>query len=59
MKASTKEQAQGAFHQVKGTVKEVAGILSDDPKLEGEGCGERVAGKMIKKVGQIKSVLGK
>ena len=59
MKASTQEQVNGTFHQVKGTVKEIAGILSDNPKLEGEGSGERIAGSVMKKVGQIKKVLGK
>jgi uncharacterized protein YjbJ (UPF0337 family) len=59
MKSSTKDQAQGAFHQVKGTVKEIAGKLSDNPKLEDEGTGERIAGKVQEKIGQIKKVVGK
>jgi uncharacterized protein YjbJ (UPF0337 family) len=59
MKSSTKDQAQGTFHQVKGTVKEIAGKLSDNPKLEDEGTGERIAGKVQEKIGQVKKVLGK
>jgi uncharacterized protein YjbJ (UPF0337 family) len=58
MKSSTKDQAQGAFHQVKGTVKEIAGKLSDNPKLEDEGTGEKIAGKVQEKIGQIKKVVG-
>ncbi|MBC7962960.1 MAG: CsbD family protein [Steroidobacteraceae bacterium] len=59
MKSSTKDQAEGKFHVVKGTVKEVAGKLSDNPKLEGEGAGEKVAGKAQQKIGQFKKILGK
>jgi uncharacterized protein YjbJ (UPF0337 family) len=59
MKASTKDQAEGTFHELKGKVKEVAGKLSDNPKLEGEGLGEKVAGKVQQKVGQIEKVLEK
>ena len=44
---------------MKGKVKEIAGKLSDNPKLETEGTGEKIAGKVQKKVGQVKKVLGK
>jgi hypothetical protein len=37
MKASTKELAEGKFHNVKGTLKEVAGKLSMQPNREGPG----------------------
>lgn len=59
MKPSTKDQAEGMFHEVKGSVKEIAGILSENPELEGEGLGEKIAGKVQKKVGQIEKVLEK
>jgi uncharacterized protein YjbJ (UPF0337 family) len=59
MKSSTKDQVEGKFHEVKGTLKETAGKLSDNPKLEGEGTGERIAGKVQEKIGQLKKVLGK
>jgi uncharacterized protein YjbJ (UPF0337 family) len=59
MKSSTKDQAEGTFHKVKGTIKEIAGKLSDNPKLEGEGTGEKIAGKVQEKIGQFKKVLGK
>jgi uncharacterized protein YjbJ (UPF0337 family) len=59
MKSSTKDQAEGTFHQVKGAIKEVAGKLSDNPKLEGEGTVERLGGKVQEKLGQIKKVLEK
>ena len=58
MKSSTKDQAEGTFHQVKGKGKEVAGKLSDNAELEAEGTGEKIAGKVQEKIGQVKKVLG-
>jgi len=58
MKTSTKDQVEGRYHQVKGKVKEVAGELSDNPKLEAEGIGENMAGKVQEKIGQVKKVFG-
>ena len=59
MKSSTKDQAEGTYHKMKGKIKEVAGELSDNPKLEAEGISEKIAGKVQKKIGQVKKVLGK
>jgi uncharacterized protein YjbJ (UPF0337 family) len=59
MKSSTQEKTEGKFHQVKGKIKEIAGELSDNPTLEAEGTGEKIAGKVQEKIGQIKKVLGK
>jgi len=59
MKSSTKDQVEGTFHELKGKAKEVAGKLSDNPKLEAEGTGEKIAGKVQGKIGQVKKVLGK
>jgi uncharacterized protein YjbJ (UPF0337 family) len=58
MKSSTKDQVQGTIHELKGTAKEIAGILSDNPVLENEGADEKLAGKVQEKIGQIKKVLG-
>jgi uncharacterized protein YjbJ (UPF0337 family) len=44
---------------VKGKVKEIAGKLSDNPKLEAKGKGEKIAGKVQEKIGQVKKVWGK
>jgi len=41
MKSSTKDQAQGKLHEVKGSLKEAAGKLSDNPNLEKEGAIEK------------------
>jgi uncharacterized protein YjbJ (UPF0337 family) len=56
MKDSTKDQIEGTLHQVRGTVKETAGQLMNDPDLTAEGQGEKLAGKVQEKVGQIKKV---
>jgi uncharacterized protein YjbJ (UPF0337 family) len=58
MKFSTKDQAEGTFHQIKGKVKEVAGKLSDNPKLEAEGTNENTAGKVQEKISQIEKAWG-
>ena len=58
MQSSTKDQAEGTFHKIKGKVKEIAGELSDNPKLEAEGTAEKIAGKVQEKIGQVKKVLG-
>jgi uncharacterized protein YjbJ (UPF0337 family) len=59
MKSSTKDQAKGKFHDVKGKVKEIAGKLSGKPKLEAEGKGEKIAGAVQEKIGQVKKAVGK
>jgi uncharacterized protein YjbJ (UPF0337 family) len=59
MKSSTKDQAEGKFHKVKGKLKEIAGKLSDNPNLEAEGTGEKIVGKVQEKISQVKKVLGK
>lgn len=38
---------------------EIAGVISDNPKLQAKGAGERIAGKVQEKIGQIKKVFGK
>ena len=37
MKQSTKDEAKGKFHEVKGKIKEKAGRAMKDPNLEAEG----------------------
>jgi uncharacterized protein YjbJ (UPF0337 family) len=56
MSQSTKDQAEGAFHEVKGEVKKKAGQLTNDPSLVAEGQDEKLAGKIQKKVGQVEKV---
>ena len=58
MKSSTKDQAEGKFHEVKGKIKEKAGKATHNPNLENEGASEKTAGKVQKKIGQVEKVLG-
>jgi len=58
MKASTQDQAEGKFHEVKGKVKETAGHLTNNPDLEAEGAAEKLAGKLQDKIGHVEKVLG-
>jgi uncharacterized protein YjbJ (UPF0337 family) len=57
MKQSTKNQAKGKFHEVKGKVKEKVGRATNNPDLEAEGQVEKLGGKVQKKIGQVESVL--
>ena len=59
MKSSTQDKVKGTFHEAKGKVKEMAGKITDNPKLEIEGKGEKIAAKMQEKIAQVKKVLGK
>jgi len=59
MKSSTKDKVEGKFHDVKGTIKEAAGKLTDNPKLEAEGTAEKIAGKVQAKIGEVKQVFEK
>jgi uncharacterized protein YjbJ (UPF0337 family) len=58
MKSSSKDQVEGKFHEAKGKVKEMAGQITDNPKLAAEGTGEKIAGKVQEKIGDVKKVLG-
>ena len=59
MKSSSQDEAEGKMHKVKGSIKEIAGKITDNPKLERKGKNENNAGKVQEKVGQVKKVFGK
>ncbi|HXN73723.1 MAG TPA: CsbD family protein [Candidatus Acidoferrales bacterium] len=59
MKNSTKDQAEGKYHEVKGKVKEKVGRATNNPNMVEEGQDENVAGKVQKKVGQVEKVFDK
>jgi len=44
---------------VKGKVKEKVGRATNNPNLEAEGIGEKIGGKVQKKIGRVEKVLGK
>jgi uncharacterized protein YjbJ (UPF0337 family) len=49
-----KDRIQGAAEQAKGAVKEAAGNLTGDQKLQAEGKADKAAGKVQSTVGGIK-----
>lgn len=57
MKSSAKDQAKGSAHELKGKIKEKVGRATNNPNLEDEGTGEKVGGKVQKKIGQVERVL--
>jgi len=59
MKPSTENQIAGKVHEVTGRIKEKAGELTNDPDLEGEGIGEKIAGTIQKKIGQVQKIIEK
>jgi uncharacterized protein YjbJ (UPF0337 family) len=59
MKSSRRDKTEGKFHQMEGTIKQAAGKISDNPKLEAEGTVEKISGKVQEKLGQVKKVFGK
>ena len=58
MKSSMKDKVQGKLHEAKGKVKEMAGKITDNPKLEAKGKAEKITGKVQGKIGQVKKILG-
>jgi uncharacterized protein YjbJ (UPF0337 family) len=59
MNPSTKDQIAGSVDEAKGKVKEKAGHLVGNTRLENEGRSQKLDGKVQKKVGQIEKVFGK
>lgn len=52
-----KDRIKGSAKQAKGAVKETAGKVTGDSKLEAEGKGDKVAGKVQNAVGGLKDKL--
>ena len=52
-----KDRVEGSAEQAKGKVKEVAGKVTGDSKLEGEGKADQVSGKIQNTIGGIKDTL--
>jgi uncharacterized protein YjbJ (UPF0337 family) len=52
-----KDRIKGSAEQAKGKVKEVAGKLTGDTKLESEGKADKAEGKIRNAVGGLKDTL--
>jgi uncharacterized protein YjbJ (UPF0337 family) len=59
MKSSMKDKVKGTFHEAKNKAKEMAGKITDNPKLEAKGKVEKIAGKAQEKFGKVEKVLGR
>ena len=59
MKSSMKDKVKGTFHEAKGKAREMAGKITNNPRLEAKGKAEKIAGKVQGKVGQVKKILGR
>ena len=59
MKSSTKDNAEGKMHQVKGNIKKAVGKAVGNDDLESEGKAEILDGELQEKIGEVKEVLGK
>jgi uncharacterized protein YjbJ (UPF0337 family) len=53
------DKVQGTFNEAKGKVKEVAGIITNNPRLEAQGNTEKIGGKIQEEIGEVKQVLRK
>lgn len=52
-----KDRIQGSAELAKGKIKETAGKATGDKKLEREGKGDQIKGKMHSAIGGLKSAL--
>ena len=52
-----KDRIEGSTKKIKGKIKEVAGKVLGDAKLESEGKADQVAGKVQNAVGGLKDYL--
>ncbi len=59
MKDSTKDTAEGTFHEVKGAIQTQAGKLTNNPDLEADGIVEKITGKIQQKIAQVEKVIEK
>jgi uncharacterized protein YjbJ (UPF0337 family) len=59
MKKSTKDQATGKYHELKGNVKQKVGSATNNLRLQAEGLGERLAGKLQGAAGKAEKVIEK
>lgn len=58
MKTSTRNQAKGMFHIVKGTAREFAGKISSNTMLGVRGKFERFTGTARRKFGKVQGLCG-
>ena len=59
MKPSTKDNAEGKMHQLKGKSKQILGKIVKNRELEAEGKAENLDGNVQEEIGNFKKLVGK
>jgi len=59
MKDSTHDKMEGTAQEAKGAVKQGAGKLVGNQRLQAEGRADKVEGRVQKKVGEVEKVLNR
>jgi uncharacterized protein YjbJ (UPF0337 family) len=59
MNSSTTDKVKGTAREAVGKVKEETGKAVGNPDLRDRGTAEKVAGKVERKIGDVKKVFGK
>jgi uncharacterized protein YjbJ (UPF0337 family) len=55
---STQDKTAGKLHELKGAIKQKAGELTKNTKLENSGMAEKNAGKVQNVIGKIEKAVG-
>lgn len=58
MKPSAQDQTAGKVHEVTGTIKQKAGEIIKNPRLEADGAAEKNAGKIQNVIGKVEKAVG-
>ena len=59
MKSSTKDKIKGSFHEMKGTMKEEVGKITNDRNLKAEGKAAKKVDKVEHRIGHAKQAVAK
>ncbi len=59
MKTSTKDKLKGSFHELKGTIKQEFGKVTNDRDLKAEGNAEKKQGKVQQRIDHAKEAVVK
>ena len=59
MKTSRKDKIKGSFHEIKVTIKEEVGKVTNDRNLKAKGKAEKKAGEVQQRIGRAKDTVAK
>jgi uncharacterized protein YjbJ (UPF0337 family) len=58
IKSSTQDKTAGKLHELKGAIRQKAGELTKNHKLEANGMAEKNAGKVQNAIGKVEKAVG-